>query len=415
MVLADRTATRVAHHAYRRPQRAVPLWTRWGWYDGFENGNMVCMQTVGILLFAFLPLVIAAVVVAYRSYVKSTRPNSLAADRIREQEWLERTDIPRSVKMEPYKRERRLQELEDTLAEQEGREQAGERWRSLGPGPEFSEGAKESMGRTTMMAEIEGPVTRAKVRALASDWADDPATVVEVVHAGFNADPQSGGYAFLCDKGLLTHGLDGGRMRMWSVDPGDDASRVATVDQYWRNAQHRNRHLELGDLSEWHRAAIAALTSGCTSVADLPPETRPGVTDISRADYLFVHLRRYAKERTEAAALRALAANDWLMELPRDDNRAHPCPICDLPAIGKAWQYLSVCDDCYSKTVCADGRIVTGYNTSFSGGFEAKHVDDKSVCAQVTRDGLVWIDAHECHMGEAKFGGVFVGVEPRTT
>lgn len=75
-----------------------------------------------------------------------------------------------------------------------------------------------------MTREVEKPVTRAKVRVLASDWADVPATVVEVLHAGFNADPQSGGYGFICDMGLMIHGVDGGKT--WSVDPGDDASRV---------------------------------------------------------------------------------------------------------------------------------------------------------------------------------------------
>ena len=53
------------------------------------------------------------------------------------------------------------------------------------------------------MDEIKGPVTRASVESLAADWAHEPSTVVEVVHAGFNADEDSGGYAFLCDRGLI--------------------------------------------------------------------------------------------------------------------------------------------------------------------------------------------------------------------
>jgi hypothetical protein len=38
------------------------------------------------------------------------------------------------------------------------------------------------------------------------------------------------------------------------------------------------------------------------------------------------------------------------------------------------------------------------------------HVDDRSICEQVTHDGVVWVDDRQCQMGEAKFGGVFVGI-----
>ncbi|WP_205876832.1 hypothetical protein [Mycobacterium camsae] len=260
------------------------------------------------------------------------------------------------------------------------------------------------------MDKITGPVTRTKVEALAVDWADDPSTTVEIVHREFNADQHSGGYAFLCDRGLLIYGLDGAST--WSLDPGDAASRFAKVEQYWRESQHRNRALRLDDVSPWHRAAIAALVSSARSVADVPPEARLGVTDTGRADALFIMLRRHVRERSEESALRTLASNDWLLEVPQEDRRAHQCPVCGFPALGRPWQYFSVCDDCFAKTVCSHGRIVTGYNTDFSGGFEAMHVDDHSVCEEVGRTGLVWVEGYECLMGEAKFGGVFVGVQP---
>lgn len=259
------------------------------------------------------------------------------------------------------------------------------------------------------MKEIEGPVTRAKVKALALGQAQAPSSVVEVVHEGFNTDEHSGGYAFLCDDRLIVYGVDGGSM--WSVDPGDDSGRIAEVAKYWRRSQHRNRTLRLDDVSEWHRAAIAALVSGVGSVGDLPLAARPGVTDIARADDLFVRLRRHTRQRTEAAALRVLAANDRLFALPRENTRAHPCPLCGLPAIGRPWiDIISVCDDCYLKAICSDGRRVDGYNTDISGGFEAIHLDDRSICEQVTREGRVWVDGQVCRMGEAKFGGVYVGV-----
>lgn len=41
-----------------------------------------------------------------------------------------------------------------------------------------------------------GPVTREHVRAHATAQADDPMTLGEVVHEEFNADAESGGFAF---------------------------------------------------------------------------------------------------------------------------------------------------------------------------------------------------------------------------
>lgn len=259
------------------------------------------------------------------------------------------------------------------------------------------------------MTTAEEPVTRQSVSTRARAWANDPATVVEVPHDGFNSDPKAGGFAFRCDRGLMIETFDGGSCQKFG-DPGDDARLRAAIEKYWRETQHRNRDLGLADVSAWHRAAIAALTSDVASVADLPADKRQGVTDAARADHLLVFLQRRAKERTETAALRALAANDWLLKIPGQHDRAHPCPLCGMPAIGEPWQYVSVCDNCKSTTLCSDGRSVTGHNTSIFGGFEAQHVDDETVCEQVTGDGLVWVNGHECRMGEAKFGGVFVGV-----
>ncbi|WP_285033351.1 hypothetical protein [Mycolicibacterium sp. lyk4-40-TYG-92] len=259
------------------------------------------------------------------------------------------------------------------------------------------------------MKAIEGPVDRAKVHALAVDWADDPSSVVEVTHDGFNGDELNGGYAFRCDRGMFICNIHGGRT--WTIDPGTTAGRRAKIEEFWRQTQHQHRRLRLEDVSVWHRAAIAALVRGAVSVGDLPESERLGVTDIARADTVLIRLRRCTSESTEAAALRSLAAADWLAAVPAEDEGAHPCPLCGLPAIGRYRQYTSVCDDCYAKTVCTDGRIVKGYNTDFSGGFEAVHADDRSVCAQVTHNGLVSVDGGLCHMGEARFGGVFVGVD----
>ncbi|MGQ0630851.1 MAG: hypothetical protein ACT4P1_07395 [Sporichthyaceae bacterium] len=263
---------------------------------------------------------------------------------------------------------------------------------------------------------VEKPVTRAKVHALAVERAQEPATVTEVVHEGFGADPDDGGFAFHYDNTLLIYGRRGS----WStsIDPGDDASRHGKVDEFWSWARHQSRTLALSEVSPLHRAAIAALVAGLDRVGDLPPQARSEVPDVDLplADYLLVWLARRTKEASEHAALRALAASDWLLERPAAHHGARRCPLCGRPTIGQAWDWVIVCDHCFGRVVCAEGRPVHGYNTGFGGGFEARHHDgEDGVCAQVTRDHQVWIDGHRCHMSEAKFGGVFVGVRPPET
>lgn len=261
------------------------------------------------------------------------------------------------------------------------------------------------------MSRGHGEVTREGAASATAEWANDPTTVKEITHPGFNADERDGGLAFACDRGLVIFAFDGGNV--WSIDPGGDRERVREIEAFWRDNRHRNRSITLDDLNDWQRAAVGALVAGLDSVGQLPEAERVGVTDIARADYIYIFLRRHARSATQEDALKALAANDWIMEMGGDGELAHPCPICGRPAIGRAWQYNTICDECYSKPVCRAGRRVDGHNTSLGGGFEAAHLDDESVCDQVTRDGTVWIDGVECHMGEAKFGGVFVGIAPR--
>lgn len=249
---------------------------------------------------------------------------------------------------------------------------------------------------------------RAEARSAAEEWATDPSTVVEFPHAGFNADPVSGGVAFLCDRGLVIHEYAGSKG--WSVDPGDDPARVAKIEQTWAAARHRHRELRPDELGPLHRAAVAALASGAPSVGEVELPARPGVADgdLPRADHLLVHLQRRAKEPTEAAALRVFAANDWLLAEPAADARAHACPICGRPALGGPRYPSAVCDRCKPKTLCSHGRVVSGHNVSFSGGFAAVHTEDDRPCEQVTADGRCWIEGALCDMREARFGGVVV-------
>lgn len=276
------------------------------------------------------------------------------------------------------------------------------------------------------------PVTRAAVRAGAEGWAVDPSTVEELVHEGFNGDPVSGGWAFACDRGVYVGGIDGATS--WSVEPGSQSGRLAHVERFWAAARHRNRPLDREALSPLHRAALDALLAGVASVGDLPEDARAGLAPsarrgrsradqgvdtgaggaaepadpIARADYLLVHLARRAAEPTEAAALKALAANDWLLKVPEVHHQAHRCPICGRPAIGGPRYPTAVCDACYRQTTCSHGRRISGYNASMSGGFEARHVDDEGVCEQATADHRCWIGDRECRIAEAYMGGIVV-------
>jgi len=258
--------------------------------------------------------------------------------------------------------------------------------------------------------EIEGPVTRSAVEALLLGEAKDPTSVAEVPHPGFNADDRNGGYAFVYDDRFLIQNYDGSRQIFFQ--PGDHADQIDKIEKRWLKIEYRNRALSLDDVSALHRAAIAALVDGATSVADLPLEARVGITEIAVADGLLVRLRRRTRDTpTEAAALQAIAANDSLLRVQPGPWDAYPCPVCGRPSVGHPWlDVASVCDDCAPKAACSEGRRVTGINIDFSGGFKAIHLDDHSVCDEVTRDGHVRVDDHDCLMGEAKFGGVFVGV-----
>jgi hypothetical protein len=68
----------------------------------------------------------------------------------------------------------------------------------------------------------------------------------------------------------------------------------------------------------------------------------------------------------------------------------------------------AVCPDCHDRTTDSTGRRIAGYNTSISGGFEARYVDTDEVCPEVTRSERCWVDGRECSIGEARFGGVVV-------
>jgi hypothetical protein len=67
-----------------------------------------------------------------------------------------------------------------------------------------------------------------------------------------------------------------------------------------------------------------------------------------------------------------------------------------------------LCRGCVDRAADAEGRSVSLFNTSLSGGFLAQHRDDGSECASVTRSGIVFIDAVAFDAAEARFGGIVV-------
>lgn len=83
-----------------------------------------------------------------------------------------------------------------------------------------------------------------------------------------------------------------------------------------------------------------------------------------------------------------------------------PCPICGNITTQTARYPDAICYECQGRAVCRHGKLLTSYNVSLSGGFEAAHAEDKAVCAEATDTHAVWIDEVECYMGEARFGGI---------
>jgi hypothetical protein len=82
----------------------------------------------------------------------------------------------------------------------------------------------------------------------------------------------------------------------------------------------------------------------------------------------------------------------------------HPCPICSTPT-----QYFSrypraVCNDCYSKASDVQGRKLSFFNTSMSGGFEAIVAETK----QEYPSNICYINGVKCWADEARFGGIVI-------
>lgn len=259
------------------------------------------------------------------------------------------------------------------------------------------------------------PVTRDAAVAFVRSGAADPDALEEVPHDGFNADVVSGGFAFAEPERFHIVGRDGSYEVRVSGPP--DAW-PGWIEAFWSRSRHTNRPFDLATLGPWQQAAVAAVAAGSATVRDLPPTARDQLAtdrDLDYAEYLLIKINRTLsrlQRHGEAAALRAIAADDLLLAPPSDDAWTHPCPLCGLPALGSLRYPRSVCDTCYPTTVDSQGRRITGYNTSFGGGFEAAYVGadgaPDGICQEVTDSGRCWIGDRECTIGEARFGGVVV-------
>lgn len=213
-------------------------------------------------------------------------------------------------------------------------------------------------------------------------------------------DATNGGYAFEDDRGnVVVLGYDGS----WAGYALTESRPTveAVVGDWLTQARHRNRQLVRSELGVWQQAAVAAAEDG-TTVAGLGLPLDEADTDYAEAIRILIG-------RSPAPPLRALAAQDHLLEAPAAGRRyTHACPLCTAPALHTDRYPRSVCDSCYRRTADSQGRLVTGANTAISGGFVAHFAGTSEVCAEVTATKRCWVDSHACRIDEAHMGGVVV-------
>jgi hypothetical protein len=233
--------------------------------------------------------------------------------------------------------------------------------------------------------------------------------IQDVRHADLAADQRAGGFAFVQPgRRLMIVGRDGSYYE--TVVGNDEPEWAGHIDAWLTRRRHQKRPLTLAELGPWQQVAVAACLAGVT-VGELSAERTPAALDpagVDYAEYLLIRLRR----RGNGDPLRALVPDDELMRPPNRPRYTHPCPLCGQPSVHSDRYPRSVCDGCGQRAADAEGRLIAGHNTSFSGGFEARYRthDGRAgdVCAEVSESGRCWIDGHACSIGEARFGGVVI-------
>jgi hypothetical protein len=265
----------------------------------------------------------------------------------------------------------------------------------------------------------EPPVGYDSARAWALDHAPGSRHLDDVRHSDLEADQQAGGFAFVePGRQLIIIGRDGSSYSV-ALRGHDEAELAGHIDGWLARSRHRHRPLTPAALGPWQQAAVAAHLAGVT-VGDLRADQTPTGLDpagVDYAEYLLICLRR----STARDPLRVMAADDQLMRPPDlarwpGSRYTHPCPVCGQPTPHWDRYPRAVCDRCAQRTADAAGRFVAGYNTSLSGGFEARYrTHDGSagdVCVEVSESGYCWIDDRKCSIGEARFGGIVIDALP---
>ena len=169
------------------------------------------------------------------------------------------------------------------------------------------------------------------------------------------------------------------------------------------------------DLGVAQRLALMAMRHR-SLVRDLPHGAMAGDTPEDRAygEFLLVSLLRHiGDDHSDDALLRAFADHPLLLAPPDPDHVTHDCPICGRPALFSDDRF-AVCDHCAQRARCSSGHLVSGWSADEWGHFQAFHADADATeeCHSVTEHGRCWIGDCECHMVDARSGGVHVEIVP---
>jgi hypothetical protein len=84
------------------------------------------------------------------------------------------------------------------------------------------------------------------------------------------------------------------------------------------------------------------------------------------------------------------------------------CPICSRPVRASHRYPDYVCDDCAALAVDEQGRKLAFFNTSMSGGFEARYADTDET--RFSHD--CFVRGVRCRADEAYFGGIVIRPAP---
>ncbi len=82
----------------------------------------------------------------------------------------------------------------------------------------------------------------------------------------------------------------------------------------------------------------------------------------------------------------------------------YPCPICSTLVKYFTRYPRAVCNNCYGKASDAQGRKLSFFNTSMSGGFEAIVTETQ----ERHQSHICYINGVKCWADEARFGGIVI-------